>query len=371
LALDGSGTTYTVAVTRAAAPIIPTPPSVGGGAPSVVTSKNGKLSLPIGRAGEVSLNNEIEITIPANASKKQLELTIEKVLNTQGLLSNREILASSVFEILKNFTENFDKSVTITMLFDPLKLKRGQTVAIFYYDEVKKTWVKVEGGKISKDRIRAEVDHFTKFAVLVVDERTGLPVIEQSTETTTNPTTEVKFSDIAKHWAEASIKQAVISGIVKGYTDGTFKPNATVTRAEFAVMLMNALKPQGSGAELTFTDNAKIGTWAQKAVAQAVQAGIIKGNQDGSFRPNTEVTRAEMAAMIANALGQPIEANATTSTGFADDKAIPAWAKGSIAIVKQAGIVQGKSGNKFAPQDNATRAEAVTVLLKMLAHKNK
>ncbi|WP_256761019.1 S-layer homology domain-containing protein [Cohnella sp. WQ 127256] len=368
LALDDSGTTYSVDVTRAAAP---TPPSVGGGggAPSVVKSKDGKLTLPVGKAGEVSLDKDIEITIPAFASKKQLELTIEKVLSTQGLLGNKEILASSVFEILKNFTENFDKSVTITISFDPAKLKSGQTVAIFYYDEVKKTWVKVEGGKISKDRISADVNHFTKFAALVVNEKTGLPVLEQSTGTTTDPVTEVKFSDIAKHWAEASIKQAVYSGIIKGYTDGTFKPNATVTRAEFAVMLMNALKPQGNGADLKFTDNAKIGTWAQKAVAQAVQANIIKGNQDGSFRPNAEVTRAEMAVMIANALGQPIEANATTS--FADDKGIPAWAKGSVAIVKQAGIVQGNSDNKYAPQSNATRAEAVTVLLKMLAYQNK
>jgi hypothetical protein len=76
-----------------------------------------------------------------------------------------------------------------------------------------------------------------------------------------------------------------------------------------------------------------------------------------------------MAVMIANALGQPIEANA--ATGFADDKDIPAWAKGSIAIVKQASIVQGKNGNKFSPQDNATRAEAVTVLMKMLAQQSK
>jgi len=365
LALDGSGTTYTVTVNRATAP---TPSSGGGGGSITVISKDGKLTLLAGKAGEVSLNNEIEIAIPANASKKQLELTIQKLLSTQGLLGNKEILASSVYEILKNFTENFDNPVTITISFNPLKLKSGQTVAIFYYDEVKKTWVKVEGSKISKDRISAEVNHFTKFAALVVDEKTGLPVLEQSTGTTTDPTTEVKFSDISNHWAEASIKQAVSSGIVKGYTDGTFKPNATVTRAEFAVMLMNALKPQGDGAELKFTDNAKIGTWAQKAVAQAVQAGIIKGNQDGSFRPNAEVTRAEMAVMIANALGQPIEANA--ATGFADDKDIPAWAKGSVAIVKQAGIVQGKSGNKFAPQDHATRAEAVTVLLKLLVQKS-
>ncbi|MEQ4482371.1 S-layer homology domain-containing protein [Cohnella silvisoli] len=178
----------------------------------------------------------------------------------------------------------------------------------------------------------------------------------------------VNFSDISGHWAEANIKKAVSGGIVKGYPDGTFKPNRTVTRAEFAVMLMNALKPQGEGAALTFTDTAKIGSWAQKAIAKAVQAGIIKGYEDGSFRPDAVITRAEMAAMIAAALGQTNQADATT--GFADDKDIPTWAKASVAFVKQADIVQGKGNNQFAPGDNATRAEAVTVLLNMLAQKS-
>ncbi len=129
-------------------------------------------------------------------------------------------------------------------------------------------------------------------------------------------------------------------------------------------MIINALKLQEIGATLTFTDTAEIGAWAKNAVAQAVQAGIVKGNKDGSFRPNAEVTRAEMAVMLANALGQSSNANVVTS--FADDKDIPVWAKDSVTFVKKAGIVQGKSANQFAPQDRATRAEAVTVLLKLL-----
>jgi len=70
----------------------------------------------------------------------------------------------------------------------------------------------------------------------------------------------------------------VSEGIVKGYTDGTFKPNATVTRAEFAVMLMNALKPAGNGVELGFTDT--IPAWAEKSIAQALEAKIIRGYED-------------------------------------------------------------------------------------------
>ncbi|QJD87140.1 S-layer homology domain-containing protein [Cohnella herbarum] len=363
LAVDGSGTTYTVTVNRAAAPTSSN--GGGGGVLGPVTSKNGKITIPVGRAGEVTLDGDIEITIPANASSKQLEITIEKILSTQGLLGNKEVLASAVYEALKNFPENFGKAITLTLKFDASKVKSGQTVAIFYYDETKKTWVKVEGGKIKGDRISADVDHFTKFAVLVVDEKTGKPVGETATTEPTDTNAEVKLSDISGHWAEANIKQAVKQGIVKGYTDGTFKPNATVTRAEFAVMLNNALKPTGKGSELSFSDNAKIGAWAQEAIAQAVRASIIKGFSDGTFRPNAPLTRAEMAAIVANALKLVAEKNA--ATGFADDKLIATWAKGAIDALTKAGVMQGKSGNKFDANATTTRAEAVTVLLKMLA----
>lgn len=171
------------------------------------------------------------------------------------------------------------------------------------------------------------------------------------------------------HWAEANIKQAVNSGIVSGYLDGTFKPDNSVTRAEFAVMLMNTLKPQGEAALLTFTDTAEIGTWAQKAVAQAFQAGIVTGYEEGSFRPNAKITRAEMAVMLANALGLAIEAE--TETGFADDKDVPAWSKGAVAAMKKQKLLEGKDNNVFDPIAPTTRAEAVTVLLNMLAQNNK
>ncbi|OAB26506.1 hypothetical protein PMSD_25305 [Paenibacillus macquariensis subsp. defensor] len=330
-----------------------------------LTSTNGQITLPAGKMGEVSLEDMIRISIPANATNKELKLTIGKVLNSQDFLKNKEILGSSIFEILKNFPESFSKPVTIALTFDPTSLKSNQSVGVFYYEDGKKEWTGVSGGKINGNRISVEVNRFGKFALFVVDQATGKPVTNHKTETST----EASVSDIFGHWAEANIKQAISSGIIIGYPYGTFKPNSTVTRAEFTVMLMNALKPQEAGVALTFTDSAKIGAWAQKAVAQAVQAGIIKGYDDITFRADAEITRAEMVAMIGNALGQSIEANAVTD--FADDKDIPTWAKGSVANLKQAGIVQGKGANQFAAQDHATRAEAVTVLLKMLVQKSK
>lgn len=330
-----------------------------------VTSTNGTLTLPAGKRGEVSLGDAVKISIPANATNKELKLKIEKLLNTQKLLTDKNVLASPIFEIQKNFSENLDKPVTLTFSFDSASLKGNQKPSVFYYDEVKKSWVEIGGGKVNGSHISVESNLFTKYAVFAVDLATEVPTKDPSNDTETA----VTFSDISGHWAEANIKKAVSGGIVTGYPNGAFMPDKTVTRAEFAVMLMNTLKLQEAGTNLTFTDTAKIGSWAQKAVAQAVHAEIIKGYKDGTFRPEAVITRTEMAAMLANALGQSTVANA--ATGFADDKGIPVWAKASVAYVNQAGIVQGKGENRFAPQDHTTRAEAITVLMSLQAKKSK
>ncbi|WP_261808088.1 S-layer homology domain-containing protein [Paenibacillus sp. N3.4] len=354
-AQDGSIKTYIVTVTRGdSSPVVV--PGDNNSTPPIhptVTSTDGNLTLAMGQTGEVSLNQEVIISIPADASAKELKITIDKVLDTQQLLKDKEVLASPIFEILKNFTENFSKPVTLTFVFDKASLQRGQTAAVFYYDEAHKVWVEVPGGTINGDQITVVVNHFTKYAVFAVGQAAVVPT---------------NFSDIAGHWGEVRIKQAVEDGIVSGYPDGTFKPNRTVTRAEFAVMLMNTLKPQGESAKLNFTDGADIGAWAQQAISLAVREGWMNGYDDGSFRPNTEITRAEMAVVIAGSLGQPVGANAATH--FADDTDIPFWAKSSVAAVLQAGIIQGKDAGQFAPQDRATRAEAVTVLLKLKSQKS-
>ncbi|WP_234993048.1 MULTISPECIES: InlB B-repeat-containing protein [unclassified Paenibacillus] len=344
-----------------------TPPPSGGGSStppasdSKIISTNGRLTLPAGKAGEVSLGDDITIVIPADASGKDMVVTIEKVSDLQTLIGSKDVLLSPVFELLKNFKENFDKPVTLSFKFDASGLKGKEKPAVFYYDEAKREWVKV-GGIVSGSTIAADVDHFTKYAVFAA--------ADAAPPATDGSATKAGFSDIGAHWAEAGIKQAVSAGIVSGYPDGTFKPGRTVTRAEFAVMLMNALKPQGDGAApLAFADKAKIGSWAQKSIMQAVQAGVVNGYEDGTFRPNAEITRAEMAVAIAKALGQTDEAAA--ASGFADDKDIPDWAKGAVAEMKQRGMIKGKGANEFVPGGKATRAEAVTMLLNMLAQMSK
>ncbi|HHY71819.1 MAG TPA: hypothetical protein GX497_01025, partial [Bacillus bacterium] len=174
----------------------------------------------------------------------------------------------------------------------------------------------------------------------------------------------IEFNDSVGHWAESYINQASARGIVGGYPDGTFKPNNPVTRAEFTVMLAKALKLEGTAAPTEFADSTQIGAWAKEAIDRMVQAGIVSGYNDGSFRPSASITRTEMAVMFARAMKLELAANAVSP--FADDEAIPTWAKGAVNVVHKIGIVNGRSQNQFVPSGSATRAESAAMLIRML-----
>ncbi|WP_186327885.1 InlB B-repeat-containing protein [Paenibacillus xylanexedens] len=317
--------------------------------PNTIThsSTNGRLTLVAGQAGQLSLGKDIMVSIPAGAMNQELKVTIEQIADPSALLTHQVQLLSPVYELLKNAPQNFTVPVTLSLTFDPSKLQSNQRAELFYFDEQDKVWLSAGEPTVEGKRIRVGVDHFTKFAVLAVDQP--------------KEPADISFHDVEGHWAKEVIQQAALQGIVKGYIDGSFKPNASVTRAEFTVMLMNTLNTEYTEAAISFTDQAKIGAWAQSAVARAVQAGFIQGDTEGAFRPNDAVTRAEMAVLVAGAL--QLKAITGTSSTFADDAQIPLWAKAAVAGMQKAGMLHGKGLNTFAPSDKTTRAEAVKLLL--------
>lgn len=167
-------------------------------------------------------------------------------------------------------------------------------------------------------------------------------------------------SDIAGHWAEDVITQWENAGMISGYEDGTFRPNNSVTRAEFVIMMNNALGLTETG-EVSFSD-VQPGNWFYNAVAIAVAAGYCSGYEDGTFKPSATITRAEAAVMIANAAG--LEQDATGAAGFTDS--IPAWAQGSVGAVVKAGFMSGYPDGTFAANQSITRAEAVSSLNRVI-----
>ena len=183
---------------------------------------------------------------------------------------------------------------------------------------------------------------------------------------TTNPAP--KFTDIDNSWAKGAIERAIILKLVTGYSDGTFKPNQEVNRAEFTAILARAMKLEAAKGEVQFTDADKIQGWAKEYIQQAVEAGILTGYNDNTFRPTGSITRTEAAVMIVRALG--LELVSEDELSFADAASIPAYARAYVATAVKHGLVVGYSNNTFGPEKVATRADAITLALRALDYNN-
>jgi hypothetical protein len=171
------------------------------------------------------------------------------------------------------------------------------------------------------------------------------------------------LNDIPGHWAEKYILRLVSLGVVGGYEDGSYRPEAGITRQEFAKMVVLAAGLEADAEpELTFADAGEIAGWARGYVSAAVNAGIITGVGDNRFAPADSVTRAQAATMIIRALG--IEASGTPEA-FADGDAIPEWALSSIQAAVEKAIIDGFEDNTFRPDLNATRAQAAKMLSRL------
>jgi len=171
------------------------------------------------------------------------------------------------------------------------------------------------------------------------------------------------------HWAASMIAELSQKGIIGGYPDGSFKPGNNITRAEFTKILAGAIGlTQETPAAPTYNDVAP-GTWYYGYVEAAAKAGLVKGDGTGAFRPNAKITRQEIAIILIRAMEKEsaAKANASLQTSFSDDQGIASWARGYVVIAVQEGLINGYPGdNTFRPKNNATRAEACTMIYRFM-----
>ena len=172
------------------------------------------------------------------------------------------------------------------------------------------------------------------------------------------------FSDTDGHWAEKTLAEWQDQKRINGYSDGGFHPDASVTRAEFAKMINHTLNFTAEG-DIPFSDVSKA-DWFYAEVAKAAAAGYAQGS-DGAFRPEQAITRAEAAVMIARAA--KLTANEKRADAFADASSIPAWAKGSAGAAAESGCMSGYPDGTFGADSFITRAEAVVTLDRVLKNK--
>lgn len=167
------------------------------------------------------------------------------------------------------------------------------------------------------------------------------------------------FNDLAKaEWASPTIQKWTSYDLVAGYKDGTFRPNANITRAEFAVIAYNAFNLESNSA-IDF-DDVNANDWYYTQVGAMAKLGYIKGYTDGTFKPNTPITRAEAASIIANI--QNLTSNEEGSKIFLDYDAIPTWARGHVGASAMAKFITGYFDATYRANNTITRAETVAML---------
>lgn len=177
----------------------------------------------------------------------------------------------------------------------------------------------------------------------------------------------VNYRDIDEHWAEQEIIRMSKGKIVQGWPDGSFHPDQPVTRAQFAAMLVRALKLVDDPVNAQRFADVPRDAWCRGAVGAAVAAGIVQGYSQHSFGPNDVITREQMAAMVARAVNSAelSPANEKLLEQFADAEDIGIWAQPAVTLMVEKNIFKGRTEENFEPRGTTTRAEATVVLLRM------
>ncbi|MCA1295218.1 S-layer homology domain-containing protein [Paenibacillus sp. alder61] len=228
-------------------------------------------------------------------------------------------------------------------------------------DPVKSTvvWVDGQGGM----HFTPSVFHNDPSEATIYSQQYGLFAVISSQHT---------FEDIAGHWAKDEIELMANKWIVQGRSDGFFSPDAHMTRAELAALLVRSLGLTDSVAKKgsPFADISP-DAWYAGAVRTALERGLFTGDHDGMFRPDAWITREELAVVVARALSFNARApqpNSAALGAFSDANTISAWAAEPVAKLTESGLLQGTSAACFSPRKYATRAESAVMLKRMLQY---
>ena len=167
------------------------------------------------------------------------------------------------------------------------------------------------------------------------------------------------LNDIYGHWAKKEINQFISSGYVNGYEDGTFRPDNSITRAEF-VKLVNKYFGFNNKENIKFSDiNAN--DWYYNDVCIASKAGYINGYEDKTFKPNKTITREEVSKILVSIKNQQ-DVNYDKLNKYPDKNKVSNWAKPYVEGAIEQGYLKGNDLGFLNPTNNITRAESVTIL---------
>ena len=328
----------------------------GGGGGAVPAADAGSIEEQIDPEAPaiVELGDDVTVEIPSGAFAKEITLVLKMIKESDKdhdeLVPDENenlVIGSEIIDISAKDGEQPSKGITVTLKYDPGKVTDVKKLSVYYYDEAKGKWEFV-GGKVNEadGTISVVLRHFSKYAVMEYD-RT--------------------FADIAGHWAKADIEIMAARHIADGVGEDNFAPEADITRSEFAALLVRSLGLERLESSGRFHDVAS-GSWYAGYVEAAYSTGIVAGLSDSRFAPDANITREQMAVMMARAykFSAARELAAENPVSFADAGQISAWAAQDVDQASSAGIINGMTEDTFAPDKKASRAQGIVMLKRLL-----
>ncbi len=224
------------------------------------------------------------------------------------------------------------------------------------------------GVVFNKDGTFTHVPTIVKY----VDERYYAKINSLTNSTYTVIWNPVTFKDVEKHWAKDYVNDVGSRLIDDGVGNGNFAPNRAITRAEFASMIVKALGLKGTNSSEKFGDVHKEDSYYDY-IYTAYEYGILNGYSNGNFGPQDLITREQAMTMLAKAMkiaGMNVTVSDTDVSNqlklFKDAESISLYARQSAIICIENGIFTGDNKGRLTPQDNLTRAESATIIIKLL-----
>ena len=169
----------------------------------------------------------------------------------------------------------------------------------------------------------------------------------------------IEFNDTQGHWAEKTINLFVEKGFINGYDDKTFKPDNSMTRAEFVKVVNNVFGYNQMGTEQF--DDVNESDWFYSDICIGINMGYIKGKSKDKFAPNDSITRQEVAMILTNIMDNK-DNNLDKLSLFKDGHQTDEWAKPSVEGAIESGYLNGYEDQTIRANGNITRAEAISML---------
>ncbi|BAY35870.1 hypothetical protein NIES2111_01870 [Nostoc sp. NIES-2111] len=189
--------------------------------------------------------------------------------------------------------------------------------------------------------------------------------VELPAATIENPVANTNFVDLPGHWAGAFVEALVNKGFLSGFPDGTFAPDAPITRAQYAAVIAKAFQLPTNNQPPKFAD-LKPDFWAAAAITKAAQMGFISGFPDGTFRPAQNLTKVQAIVSVVNGLklngGSP-----NLLSVYRDRAQIPSYATNPLAIATQQSLVVNyPQTDRLEPLRDISRAEIAALIYQAL-----